>query len=325
MKYTLKDSYVYDLLNLKDNMNLIATKIVPNLEEYKISADHQNMILNDFKYKIRANGKEKIINAIDANKIVLVNAPGVLLPAWALGGSGEITIVVNVAGKAKIGRDDNLVYQAKEIYGLVVLGFVLYQFFNNERKVLTNRVVFLDAGVIYVRMMLSILDQLYSIVLSMDPGRVREYAGIGYILAKFYVRRVMQRESNPQQEEDNVMNILNRVDQMRFATTLTTNVMDSINGFPDEGYKNIDTLLKAMAEQFDVLNKLETNHFLRKMIMTLGDKSLLMLESPHYLLGYIASYVYNANLIKDFAFKNVMHNKNDHAATLKVTNELIGM
>ena len=304
MKYSLKDSYLFDIMGLDRITNDIATKISPKLDTFRVTEDQLSQIRSDLKSKASGSGKEKVLNRIDTGKIIFINAPGIPLPAWCMGGAnGEVVAICNIYGKSRVDRNGALTYQVKELFGLAVVAYVLRSFYVNERKFVYNNQLVTNMGLIYARMNMRVLDSLFAIN---AMGNELESNLIEFLLAKFYLRRIMEKESTNAQEVTNIGAIMTKLRTAKSAHTVhTDSFLDKAESFPDSAFESIDSLFKAMATSISSLSRLETNVFIRKLIMTLGEKSALMLESPHYLYAYTVSSAYNTNLIKDYQMSTI--------------------
>lgn len=304
MKHSLQDAYIYDLLDLNQTVAAIGSKITPNIDNYKISKDQLAAIVNDFKYKATGYGKERIISLIESGKLIFVEAPGIQLPAWCTQGPNGIVCVCNLFGKVRKGREGNIVYQVKEIFGLAVVGYVIRSFYVNEKRIMFSNQLITLIGGFYTKMILRLLDIMFAI--SSHPGHV-EFNGIAFVTARFFLRRVMEKESSIDQEVNNISSILRPINPA-FGSSVQL-VLDTVKDFPEDSYTSIDKFVKALAAYFPMLNRLEVNLLIRKMITLYGEKSVLMLESPQYLLAYSVSSMYSANLIKDFQMMSILGNQ----------------
>ena len=306
MKNSLKDSYIYDLLGFDKIIKEIGNEVNPHIEKYRLSPARNSAVLNDLRYKASGYGKERIVNNAESGKIIFVIAEKVPLPAWCMQlPNGEIVAICNLASKVRVNSEGNLVYQSKEVFGLTVVAYILRSFYVNEPKFILNNQLVQSTGIVYSRLILRILDQLFAISASTNT---REYRAIAFVLLKFFYRKVMEKNSSIEQENSNISSIIGRIVPGAAASSVV-DILPMVENIPDEAFKNIDTLMKALAVTMPSLNRLETNLFIRKMIVVFGEKSVLMLESPQYLIAYSVSAAYSVNLIKDLQVVNVIGNK----------------
>lgn len=280
MKHSLKDSYIYDLLGLDVAVANIANKINPNLEEYQLPVADVDAIVSDIKHKAAGYGKDKIISRINNRDIILVNAPSIPLPAWCMQLDGRIVAVCNVFGKVRKDSRGNFAYQIKEVFGLCVVAYVLRAFYINEKKYLYSNQLISNLGGVYVRLMMRVLDSMFSIN---AMGNERESSLVEFLFAKFYLRRIMEKSTtNAQQELSNIAGIMAKSRTVRSDTSALQSFSNAANDFPDSAFESIDSLCKALSTSIPNLSRLETNLLIRKLIVTLGERSALMLESPQY-------------------------------------------
>lgn len=306
MKNTLKNAYIYDLLGFDRVIREIGNEVNVNLKNYQLSQTQNAAILNDLRYKASGYGKERIVSNVENGKIIFVIAPKVPLPAWCMQNKdGEIVAVCNLFSKVRQNREGNLTYQAKEIFGLTVVAYILRSFYVNESKFVYNNQLLQSAGIMYSRIILRVLDMMFAISASTNT---REYRAIAFLILRFYYRRVMEKNASIDQEISNITSIISRIVPGASAVN-TTDILPIVEDFPEDAFTNIDTLMKALSSSFASLNRLETNLLIRKMIVTFGEKSALMLESPQYLIAYLVSSAYSANLLKDLQIVNVVGNK----------------
>ena len=307
MKYSLRDSYIYSLLNIDSVVNKIGTQINTNLDNYKISDDQLNIIISDIKGKSANVGKDKLIKHLQLKEIILVNAPGITIPAWCIPSqNGGIIAVCNIFGKVRINSNNLLTYQVKELFGLIMVANVLRNFFLNENKFLYNSQLIANVGVVYTRLFMRTLDTMFSIN---AMGNERESQFIEYMISKFYLKRVMEKNfATEQMEVSNIANILRKTKKSSVMVYSIEGHAKNAADYPEEIFASIDTFCKALAENIPTLNRLETNIFIRKLILLLGEKSALMIESPQYLIAYLTSSAFNTNLIKDFQVAGIAGN-----------------
>ena len=327
MKATLKDTYVYDLFNMSQSVQTIAGTIIPNLQDYIIKSEDLERIMNDIKYRVTIKSKDKMLELLKTGKVLVVNAPGVMLPVWAAPDpKGGVVAVVNIFGKAKESREGILTYQYREIFGLLAMGVVFYNFYSNERQVLTNRSIFINSGAFYSAMMVNMINKAYPIRKSVMTSSGHELLRIYFILTRFYIRNLMERENDPKTEIANIFNILRLNRELRTSIALAKVDEDLALDIPDEAYTNINTLITAMAEHIPSLGKAkaETNIILRQFILTLGEKSVLMIESPQYFLALMTSVAVEGMVIRDYAFKSMM-SPEVNVLSIKAATELLNM
>jgi hypothetical protein len=306
MKNTLKNAYIYDLLSFDRVIKEIGTEVNVNLDKYRLTTAQNAAVLNDLRYKASGYGKERIVSNVESGKIIFVSAPKVPLPAWCMQlPNGEIVAICNVFSKVRQNREGNLAYQAKEIFGLTVVAYILRSFYVNEPKFIYNNKLIQSAGIMYARIILRALDMMFAISAS---ANTREYRAIAFLILRFYFRRVMEKESSIDQEISNITSIISRIVPGASAMSVT-DILPIVEDFPDDAFQNIDTLMKALSTSFPSLSRLETNLLIRKMIVTFGEKFALILESPQYLIAYLVSSAYSANLLKDLQIVNVVGNK----------------
>jgi hypothetical protein len=319
MQYSLKDSYLYDLLGLNIIVDEIGLKINPNIENFKVSDDNINQILSDFKNRATGLGREIVISRIKQGKILLINAPNVPLVSWCMNTPNGVIAVCNIFSKSRTDRENRLTYQVKELFGLAMVSYIMRSFYVNEKKFLYNNQLVSNMGAIYVRICMRVIDTMFSVN---AIGNERESHILEYLLAKFYLRRLMEKEgTSKDQETANIATIMAK-SRSEFKDTLSMNAyIDDAESFPDEVFLSIDSLFKEIANRLTSLNKLETNVFIRKLIMTLGEKGALMLESPQYLYALVASSAYNSNIIKDYQIASVVGTK----LLAQVTSGMIGL
>lgn len=303
MKNTFKDAYIYSLLNLDKVAQKIVTEVNPKLDNYKIDDENLNAITSDIKSKANGIGKEKIIRCINNGDIILINAPGISLPAWCIPINGKIIAVCNIFGKVRVSKDKKLVYQVKEIFGLLVVADTLKNFFRSEGKFLYNSSLISNIGVVYSRIFMRVIDSMFSVN---SIGNERESQFIEYMIIKFYLRRVVEKKLDSRQEASNIASIMSKSKKNSTIVYSIAQHEARASEFDDsQDFKSIDTFCKAMAKNINGLNRLETNILIRKMIMLLGEKSALMLETPQFLFAYLASSAYSTNLIKDYQVASI--------------------
>ena len=303
MKYSLKDSYLYDLLGLNTVVDNIGNKINPKIDEYKISDDSLQQVLGDFKNRATGTGRETIIARIKAGKIILINAPAIPLVSWCMNTPNGVVAVCNIFSKARTDREGRLTYQVKELFGLAVVAYIMRSFFVNEKKFLYTNQLVMNMGAVYVRICMRVIDSMFSVN---AMGNERESHLLEYALAKFYLRRLMEKDSTKEQEIANIATIMSK-SRSEFKNTISMNAyIDDAESISDEAYTSIDLLFKELSQKITTLNRLETNLFIRKLIMSLGEKGALILESPQYLYALIASSAYNSNIIKDYQIASVV-------------------
>lgn len=302
MKKTIKDTYIYDLLNLDDTINRIGSNVNPKIADFAINSEE---IVNDIKHKATVTNKARLLKNIEDGKIVLISAPGVTLPAWCMidRGSQDVVAVCNLFSKLKIRNETEYRYQIKEVVGLVIVAHVLRTFFLEEKKFLYNSKLITDIGVVYSRMIMRVIDTMFSVN---SMGNEQESQFIEYMLIKFYYRRVMERKfSNKDTEVSTYANVMKKAKKNSSVIYNIYGHSEKADAFPEETFDSIDNLCKALAFSVPSLSRLETNILIRKLILLLGEKAVLMLESPQYLIAYLTSSAYSTNLIKDFQISNI--------------------
>lgn len=303
MQNSLKDSYVYKVLALDRITQKIANDVVPNLNKHVISDEYLSMITNDVKAKSVGIGKDRIVRNIQVGDIIIINTPGISIPAFCVPKGNKIVAICNIFGKVKVSKDKSqLTYQVKEIFGLLVVAETVKNFFRNEGKFLYNSQLISNVGAIYARMMMRVIDSMFSINVI---GNERESQFIEYMIIKFYLRRVIEKNLKPNDESANIASIINKSKKNSTILYSVGQHQTRSETFPAETFTNLDTFCKAMAENVSSLRNLETNVLLRKVILQLGEKATLMLENPQFLFAYLASSAYNTNLIKDFQMASI--------------------
>lgn len=301
MKKTIKDAYVYDLLNLDSTINMIGSTVNPKLEDYKLNTEE---ILNDIKHKSTVTNKHRLIKDIQDGNIILISAPGITLPAWCMQSKdGNIIAVSNLFSKIKIRNEDEYRYQIKEVLGLIIVASVLRNFFINEKKFIYNNKLITDVAVVYSRMIMRVIDTMFSIN---SMGNEQESQFIEFMLIKFFYKRVMETSFTTKEAAASAYaNVMRKSKKTSSITYSIYSHSEKANAFPEDTFDSIDNLCKALAGAIPSLSRLETNVLIRKLIFLLGEKSVLMLESPQYLMAYLTASAFSTNLIKDFQISNI--------------------
>jgi hypothetical protein len=303
-----QDTYVFKQIGLGINLDRIA-EINSNLEAAKIKPADLEAITSDIKHKINVYGKEVILDELETGKTIMVYAPRVQLPVWALvDPKGQVISVANVFGAANFTPDKPVnIQQPRKIYTLALMAYVVRKFYEYRKQITQNNQFNTAAGKIYVRFFARILDVLYTV--SSSPIQM---SGIEFVLGKFFSRYIVERTNLSPDFENNFAHSITS----KGRDTTITALIETTKGFTDEDYSSLDKFVAALAREFTLLRQADTNTILRRFISMYGEKSLLMIENYQYFIGYTLSAVYSGSLIKDFAYESTMGNDGAKVAQL---------
>lgn len=304
MKNKFSDSYVYTLFDIDKRTRIIGGHILPNIDSYELKGDMLAGVMSDIKMRGTGYSKERLLALLRSGKIRLVNAPEAHLHVWCVpnGHYGDLVAYCNIASKVRVQRDGNLAYQVREILGMVAVAYIVRSFFLNEKVILNNSQLIKTAGFFYTKMVARALDMLFAV--TADPTLVDPML-TNAMVTKFYLRRVVEQSySNKGREYSTISTILQNISKE--YVKVADVVLARLDKIPDESFNTLPDLCKALSEEIPALGKLETNLLLRKMLMTFGEMSVLMLENPQLLFAYMISVTYSANLVRDHALGGII-------------------
>jgi hypothetical protein len=311
MKKTLKDMYVYDVLGL-DRVVPKCAEVNQNLDKAGLPPALVEAISGDIRYKISLPGKNLVLDELKTGSLVLVDsAETASVPTWMVMKDGKISkAVVNLFGRIRRkDGDETAQYNVREVYAACILAMTVRKFYENETRVVHNLKMTVQASVIWTRMVYRVLDTLYSVDVapSWVGGVVRAQ------LAMFFLHYVAEKEIRSAKDYDasfdSVLNVIAKAQHVKVSDVIAKGAVADGQEFLDyveENWGSLKGLMNKLSQVHPVLKDLDITTFLRKFIMMYGEKSLLMLESYAYFLGFCFTVTAGGNLVKDFALQSAV-------------------
>lgn len=292
----LSSTYVYNVLKIEHYVDNIKSLNKQSIAKYSLSRNQTENILNEFRYKINFSTKNYITEQIVNGKMILINAPNLYLPSWAVISTPGVVDVtfVNLFGKLKIKEaNDSMSFNPREIYAITQIGYMLSKFYENEKKIVGNSNIVNLSTEIYMRLVYRILDSLYSIDSATSQGLVTRY-----MINKFFLINVLGKPNNDH-TSDVAFRPLRNVDHF-------TRLKTAIGNEEPDMYESLPKFIKALPKYVPLLKDLDIGSFLRKFLLTYGEKSLLAIENYNYFIAIVCSSVINGGYIKDFTVENAL-------------------
>lgn len=289
MKKNISSTFVYSALSIEKSIPYIS-KVNGDVDKHVLKKVYLDQILHDIKFKINFPTKNDIVDQLVNGSLVFVEEPNIILPAWSISdGKGNITAtVVNLFGKIKA-KEDILQFNVREVFGLAQIGLTLKNFYLNESKICFNNTLVSAACAIYVRMLHRIIDSLFSLeTIPLMSAQTR------YLLAKFFMLYMVEREDNE------------TTDALAYKSSGSMVTLQSIKGtlnLNEKSFNSLPEFLETLSDNVMILKDLDITSFMRKIIMSYGERSLLMLENYNYFLAIVINSSISGGYVKDYALE----------------------
>jgi hypothetical protein len=299
MKKTLADTYVYKVLQMENYIENIKNLGTKGIEKHALSKSQLDNILNDFRFKINnLSTKAPIINQIQDGKMLLITAENLYLPSWGqISTPGRVDrTIVNLFGKVKIKDNYSLSFNPREVFAVAQIGYFLSSFYENEKKIVGNTNIIQNATEVYMRVFYRILDTLYSVDSASSQGMVTRY-----LICKFFLIYVMEKDNDESTSElaFRPLRGLDHLPRLKTAIGTETELM----------YSSLPEFIKALPSYVPILKDLDLSSFLRKFLLSYGEKALLMIENLNYFIALIGSSVISGGYVKDFTLESSIGNE----------------
>ncbi|MGL5711908.1 MAG: hypothetical protein ACRCXX_04190 [Cetobacterium sp.] len=214
--------------------------------------------------------KVDIINAVADGKIVIVRSKTMdkvpsYIPAYVIkSNDGKFTAYADITHISTENADGKLRLNDKDLFAVLTTAYITYNCYKNwvPMRLMASKESFVSA---YTKLMMKVMNRLFS--LSTNTVTLEK---VTYVISKFYILNVLGAGNST----DTINTIC-----MKSAKSLNTRLIQDIDNYiGDEDYKDLNSLLKAIATHIPACAKLTQSGFMNSFVTTYGVGSVFAIE-----------------------------------------------